>query len=91
LTRRLTGARRPIGTATPDSVCSSGALDVEAAHAGGQRRRISARLPTPENTTREAGRRPPARAEFAADTMSKPQPAWAKVCSTASDELAFIA
>jgi hypothetical protein len=49
-------------------------------------------LPTPENTTL-AGSPPAAstRASSPPDTMSKPQPAWAKVCSTASDELAFMA
>jgi len=55
--------------------------------------RISAAvLPTPENTTRDAA--PPAastRASSPADTMSKPQPAQAKLCSTARLALALQA
>ena len=70
------------------------AFDVEAAHAGlqarGASRRGSCRRPrTPPSTAS-----PPAastRSSSPAETMSKPQPACAKVCSTARLGLAFIA
>ena len=55
--------------------------------------RISARvLPTPEKITWDGS--PPAastRSNSPPDTMSKPQPAWANTCSTASELLAFMA
>jgi len=67
------------------------AFDVEALHANLQGA-PSRRLPTPENTTLAAS--PPAastRSSSPTETMSNPQPAWAKVCSTARFELALIA
>jgi hypothetical protein len=69
------------------------ALDVEAKTPTASARCISSRrLPMPENTI-VRGSAPAARTRSSSptETMSKPQPARAKVCSTARLEFAFTA
>ena len=94
LTRRLTGARRPSAVATSLSTSSSASLStLKQPMPACSACRISARvLPTPEKITL-AGSPPAAstRCSSPPETMSKPQPARANTCSTASVELAFIA